>query len=552
MKQLTFIALSLVLASTVISAQRLDDHRCTHQYLQLPTEPLAGEFETYTVQLNTGTVNLAKMGMLESSMISTYFQLNNYDYNAEAGDFLIEVNFDGDFFVSKEAKKKQKTQGKGDDAKVVNYYQYDVKFRIPITYRILDGKREVMIDKIFSGYDRHFEKTFGEASTVARLEQAWANSGQASLDSWVKAEFSNQMAALQRHLQSTHDTRPATQTTIFYGIKKADKIGYEELADAVPVLKSVIEGATVESPLSVADFGENVALWEAALANADASDKKESVAFQAAAYNLATMALIVGDYARARDMANRLEEAGRREWLQRAIVPVIEDQEQRYTANQSIETTFHSDFDQASHANYMAQQNAVTPVANSPGEDQTGFVVLKNNQDTLHGILTYDYKEIKGTDGGKTLKGIYLEDQANPEKAQRYLEVEEFLYINRGGNTYFPVRVSVGPIGIMTLQEPLYGTAGLVLNRLDEGDGDFSYWLVHGAQNRKGETVRKVYALDGGLFQNLNKSLANKFEGYCPTIVQKANQEAYDSNGTSYREIVDDYAACNGTETFEQ
>ncbi len=551
MKQLTLIALSLLFTCTTILAQRLDDQRFTHQYLQLPKEPLAGEFQTYAVQLNQGSVNLAKMGMLESSIISTYLNLENYDYNADAGDFLIEVNLDGDFFVSKEAKKKQKTEGKGDDAKVVTYYQYLVKFRIPITYRILDGKREVVVDKIFSGYDRHYEKTFGEASSTARLEQAWTNSGQASLDSWVKAEFSNQMSALQRHLQSSYDTRPATETTIFYSIKKADKIGYEEMAAAVPSLKSVVEGASATSPLSMEDFGENIGLWEAALANADANDKKESVAFQAAAYNLATASLITGDYVRAREMANRLTDAGRREWLQRAIMPVIDDRDQRFTANQNVEMTFNSSFDQASHTAYMAQQNAVAPTTAPTGEDQVGFVVLQNGQDTLHGILTYDYKEIRGTDGGKTLKGIHLEDRANPDKARRYLEVEEFLYINRGGVTYFPVRISVGPVGIMTLQEPLYGTSGLVLNRLDEGDGDFSYWLVHGAKNRKGETVRKVYALDGGLFQGLNKSLANKFEGYCPTIVTKANQEVYESNGTSYREIIDDYAACNGTETFE-
>ena len=552
MKYFALILLTLCLAVTSITAQRLDEHKFTHQYQQLPKEPLAGDFKTYDVRINNGTLNLAKMGMLEASMIKSYFSLTNYTYQQGAGDFMLEINLDGDFFVSKEAKKKQKKQGSGDDAKTVTYYEYEVKYRIPVTYRILDGKRDVMVDKIFSGYDRHYTKTFGEASSIARLEAAWENKGDATLDTWVKADFRTLMTALQGHLQSLYDTRPATQTPIFYGIKKADKIGYEDFAAAVPNLKSVVEGATVEAPLTMADFGENITLWQAALESADATDKKEGVAFQAAAYNLAWAALLTGDYDQARAMATRLAEADRRDWLTRAIMPIIEDREQRFVINQNVAKTYHSTFDEASHTAYLGQQNATagTVTGDDPTSDPTGFVVL-NNQDTLHGIISYSYKEI-GNDGLKNLKGVYVEDQTSTDRTRRYLEVEEFIYLKRGGVTYFPVAISFGPLSLMTLQEPLYGTEGLILNRLEDDEGEYSYWLVHAAENRKGDTVKKVYPLDDGLLMNLNKSLANKFEGYCPGIVAKALEEAYDANGTSYREIIDDYAKCNGTETFER
>ena len=63
--------------------------------------------------------------------------------------------------------------------------------------------------------------------------------------------------------------------------------------------------------------------------------------------------------------------------------------------------------------------------------------------------------------------------------------------------------------------------------------------------------MKKVYGLDDGMaYLNLNKFVANKFEE-CPTIVQKATNKEYESNGTSYRQLVDDYAACNGTVVFE-
>lgn len=555
MKNQLFLLFFILLSCYALDAQRLDDHKFTHQYTRLPLEPLQGDFNTYSVQINPGSINLAKMGMIESSMITNFFNLESYTYQEKQGDFLIAVKLDGDHYVSKEAKKKSKTEGRGDDAKVVTTYSYEVKFRIPILYQILDGKREVMIDKIYSGYDRHFTRSFGEASTVGRLDKNWENSGQATLDSWIKEEFANQMKLLQYHLASQIDTRPATETLTFYGIKKADKIGYEKLAAGVPALKSTIEGATPESPIDAASFGENIMLWEAALQNADATDKKESVAFQAAAYNLAQVYMFREDFTQARETAMRIEEAGRREYILKALLPVIEDREKRFMANQEVPKVYHASYDAESAATYEAQQAAqLAAVPASPIVEEIsmeGFVVLKGGQDTLRGLIIDDYKEIKGSDGAKNFKGIYVEDQADLEKAKRYLEVGEFLYIRRNNQTLFPVRISFGPISIMTLQEPVYGTEGLVLNRLDEGDSDYSYWLVHAAENRKGELVKKVYGLDDGMaYLNLNKFISNKFEE-CSTIVQKAAGKEYESTGTSYRQLVDDYAECKGTEVFE-
>jgi hypothetical protein len=553
MKIQAIILLFILFGCNMLTAQRLDDQRFVHQYTRLPLSPLEGDFKTYSVQIDQGTINLAKMGMIESSMIANHFNLESYTYQESKGDFLIAVKLDGDHYVSKEVKKGTKTEGKGDDAKVVTTYSYEVKFRIPILYQILDGKREVMVDKIYSGYDRLYTKSFGEARTVNSLEKSWENSGEATLEGWVKADFARLLQNLQRHLASEYDTRPVTETLTFYGIKKADKIGYEALNEGVQALKSTIEGATPESPLVLATFGDNINIWETALQNASADDKKESVAFQAAAYNLAQAYAIAGDNVNALATANRLTEAGRREYLLRTLLPIIEDRANRFNANQGVSNTYYSTYDAESAAVYEAAQvqQAVASSTTLETPSIEGYVVLKNGQDTLRGLIIDDYKEIKGSDGAKNFKGVYVEDQSNPDKARRYLEVEEFLYIRRNDQTLFPVRISFGPISMMTLQEPIYGTQGLVLNRLDEGDNDYSYWLVHGTENNRGNAVKKVYGLDDGMaYLNLNKFVANKFEE-CPTIVQKATNKEYESNGTSYRQLVDDYAACNGTVVFE-
>lgn len=545
MKNVMLSLSMLCLFATTVQSQRLDEMRFSHTYLQLPSAPLQGDFQTYDILINKGTLKLAKMGMIESSLIENNFNLSNYTYSPGGGDFLIVVNLDGDHYVAKELKKSTKTQGRGDNAKKVTVYSYEVKFRIPITYQILDGKREVMVDEIFSGYDRHFTRSFGEARSTSGLEKNWENSGQATFDAWVKEAFAEQMRALGNQLASRYDTRPVNRPILLYGIKKADKIGYEKMAAAVPALQAVIESATAEQALTLDDFGENISLWEAALQNAAASDKKESVAFQAAAYNLAVAHTISGNPDQGMAFMQRLAEPGRRDWMARALEPIILDAQERLAANENVPNTFHATYDAAADEAYRASQATppATPVAEETYPDD--FVVLQEGVDTLYGVLAFDYKKLRGSEEAMTLQGIELEDATQPNQAKRYLKPEEFLFIRSKGIILIPVEASFGPWSLVTLQEPIHFTDGLVLSRWDEGNREYVYCLTHLETNRKGEKVKRVYNLDEGLaFLNLNRGLAKKFAG-CATIVNKATAESYERNETSYRQIVNDYATCN-------
>lgn len=103
----------------------------------------------------------------------------------------------------------------------------------------------------------------------------------------------------------------------------------------------------------------------------------------------------------------------------------------------------------------------------------------------------------------------------------------------------------------MMFQELFYGIEGLILNCLEDDEGEYFYWLVYVVENWKGDIVKKVYLLDDGLLMNFNKLLVNKFEGYCFGIVIKVLEEVYDVNGIFYWEIIDDYVKCNGIDIFE-
>jgi hypothetical protein len=524
-------------------AQRLDDVDFNHTYLQLPTHPLQGDFKTYSVMIKPGGVNFAKMGMVESSMKENYFALSKYQYVTEGGDFIILVTLDGDFLVSKTLKKAEVTEGKDEAAKKVTYFSYEVKTRLPISYAIYDGERKLMQELIFSPYDRVITNSFGKETSAAALDKAWNNSGAATMDGWVKADFIGQMQALSGHLKSRYDTYPVTRKVKFYTLKNADKIGYQEMGDAVLALKPVVEGATVDKPLSLADFGANIATWEKALANVDPNDKKVGFAFQMAAFNLAMANALTGKYEAASAFAERIGETGRKEFIAKAVTDLIADRRAREQANANIPGTYAGKLNPAAHELFVAEHRAgaVSGGGMTGMNNADDYIILQANKDTLKGVVTYNFKTVRDA---VSFQGAWVENVVGGEVKKRYVDVQELLALRKNGTEYFPVFVGLGIIGVTTLQEPLYYTDGLMLTRINEGESAGSFFFLHRVENKKGEDGIKVYALNDGLsFLNVNKGLANKFED-CPTIVQKANNNYYKKNETSLREVVDDYSSC--------
>ena len=530
-------------------AQRLDDQRLKFEYLRLPSAPLEGDFKTYSVLLDKGDVSLAKMGMVESSMIENYFELSTYEGVATDGDFLIFVTFSGDHLVSKEVKSASTTVGKGDDAKKVTTYHYEVKFRTPITYQILDGKRVVMREKIFSGYDRVITQKFGEASSASALSRDWSNSGQAQLEAWVKEDFAGLMSNLKYHLQATIDTRPSSRDITFYSIKKAEKIGAEGIASSTEGLSDVLSAASSTNTLSLDAFGDRIATWEAALTAFDPSDKDESVAFKAASINLSMANLVSGQYDQARNYLTKLETADSRS---SSIVAdarrPLEDLAARVAANADVPKSYHATFDAVAHQNFIATHIATTGGVmntNSAPALTNGFLVL-NNLDTLYGVITYDMQKPRLAKDSEmlSLQGITVENASDPSVGKRYVKIDEFLYVQKNGVIEMPVVIGVGPLGIVSMQEYVKATEGLILTRWND-DGDYIYFLSHVTTKNSGKDGLRVYQLTERLALNsLNESLAKKFEGYCSTIVEKATAETYEDNETSFRQIIDDYAAC--------
>ncbi|MCB0637115.1 MAG: hypothetical protein KDC54_10885, partial [Lewinella sp.] len=454
-----------------------------------------------------------------------------YQQKPLEGDFELVVQLAGDNLVSREVVSKEVTRGRGDDARKVTVYSYLVKYRTPVTYQLLDGKRQIMREAIFVGFDQLEEKTFGEEASRSALESAWEANGNVTYTGWLKESYANRLGALGQFLQRQIDTRTVTEPIVFYGIKRADKIGYEDMEELIPRLKTIIEAATVEAPLSLEAFADFLPVWENALTNADPEDRRESIAYQAAAVNLGKAYALCGQFEQARTYLARFSEADRRNYLASPLEDMINDLEQRRAANQQVPQTFVGTFDPASVA-LTRSSSSPAPAA----EEQ--FLVLTGSLDTIRGVISYDYKV---RESYQTLEHIQLEDATNTASPVRLFTPEEVLFVRKGNQEFIPVRVSIGPLSMTNMQELIYGNTGMVLSRF-ESEGTYDYCVTYVEEDRRGDPVRETIALTNPL-ANLNRVLARKFE-HCPVVSQKAGAEAYQETETSYRELVDDYASC--------
>lgn len=543
MKNAFFVFMLSACFGTFLGAQRLDDVDFKHTYLQVPMVPLQGSFKTYSVVIKPNGVNFGKMGMIESAMKENFFSLESYQYVKEGGDFVILVTLDGNHFVSKTLKKSEVTEGEGAAAKKVTYYSYEVLMRTPISYAIYDGERQLMIEKVVSSYERTFKGTFGKATSTQNLDKEWNNAGDATVEGWVKADFADQMKNLHGHLKRSYDTYTVTKERRFLTMKNADKIGYQEMADAVLKLKPVVEGATVDNPLTLASFGDQIGMWEKALANANPMDKKEGFAFQMAAFNLAMANALTGNFEVATAMAERIGETGRKEYIANPVNEVIKDLQARAKANESIPSTYVGKFNPEAHAIFMSEHKPIqlNPSVTTTRESLPDYVVLLATKDTLTGMITSDFKTVREL---KSFQGLWIEGIMDGELKKRYVKVEEMSVMRKNSVVLRPILVGLGIIGVITLQETLYASDDLALMKGHEGEGDGSFFLLHMVLDKKGESDLKVYALNDGLaFMNFNKGIAGKFED-CPNIVEKANNKGYEKNETSLRTLVDDYKAC--------
>lgn len=540
---LVFLLLSLMITVSV-SAQKLDDQKHTWNHLRLAKSPLQADFKSYSIRIDDSEKSFSSLGIMKTKIPQDFFQFEAYEYKPSEGDFEIFIKLGRDVLIKRELVKKAEKQGKGEDAKTITYYSYEVHYRIPLTYQILDGKRVIMEEGNFI-YNRTQKKTFGKERSSAALTSKWYESGNASLNTWVKAKIGSQLRDLSAHILNMHDTRMVGRKIDFYSIKKAEKIGFEDMAAKTEAqLADVIKLASAEHKLTLADFGDLIDTWKTTLQAADASDKKESVAFQAAAWNLGMANALCGNYGDGLTFANKLSEADKRAYLKRNLTSFIDDFVAREKANQNVEHIYHPTFDKESALlNVVPASGPETVVFNTGAEpiEREGYVVLAASKDTIRGFLKYNYR-LKNNTEAYTLTSVVVENAANSPSV-RTIQPEEILEVREGDELLLPVEAGFGPLSMVVLLREIHTVEGLMLTKY-EHNGEDSYYLLHLVKNKKGEKKRKVYGLEDGLmFMNLNSSLAKKFED-CPAIVEKANNKGYKKLETSYLEILEDYNGC--------
>ena len=519
MKQSTLLLALLAVSLTLpCFGQKTKSKSLSFQILRLPAQPLEGDFKTYSVRFQNEGLALSELGLLETQVVAKYFDFQKFDQNGNQGDFELVVQLFGDNLVQRQPESFEKTVGRGDDAKTVTYYRYQVSYKMPIVYQIKDGRRTIIRESIFNPHDNIQSYKWGEYKTAKALKDAWGGKGMTELNRKLKEELTNQLARLGAVLKNEIDQRYIDTQTAFFTIKKPEKFNLEEMDKALEVANKALAKTLSGTPITniESDMEPALTIWKETAASNSASDKKRGIVHFACQYNLAKSYWLMGQYDLSREYINKAEKVGKRGGQLKTLSNAIADAETRIDVNENLQFIHQGQYDPASAEAAFA------------GNNTANDYIMTWEQDTVFGTITYDI-DMFGIDK------IKVEPVG---EAMRVFNPDEVAIIVQANRTYQPLAarpvISIAPAFVPL--ELVYYTEKMILYRLDL-EGEYEYFI------RKAEKGADPVNVSGRKFSNFNKGLATYFEN-CPAIKEKAEAGEYKRSETTLRGIVDEYTAC--------
>ncbi|MEN0005972.1 MAG: hypothetical protein AAF798_17610 [Bacteroidota bacterium] len=520
-------ALGLLLAVWLVPltciGQKLDGESVTLSYIQEAESPLQGDFKTYSVKVIQNGLDIRKFGFTASSLAERFLKLQDYQYKPTKGDFEIVVELSNDNFVSSESKKRVKTKGKGDAARKITTYYREVEYRMPLSYKLLDGKRELMREEIVVPFDKTMKKEYGNEPSISALTKKWNKERRKLQQEWLKEEFLKSMSALGNHLANKIDTRTLNKSFKFYSIRKASKYDKQLWDDAITAIEDAAKAKKTPQELK-ADLAEAMEDWKLGLESYDPSQKSEDDLYFVCSFNLSQVALLNRDFEACASYQELAVKADKKSNTLSFWKKFRQDLERRATVNTNVENLYVGTY---SLLEETSNQSTAAPV------EYTDFLVL-HSQDTIYGIIDM----IRGG-AAHDIKDFKVENQSNAQQPIRSYASDQVQQVFKHGKihdvlpTYLPDSAFPG----IEMLVRVYRTEKAGLYTFNNGEKTRYFFMKFNAD---------TYARSpsGLKFLSLNKGIRNYFKN-CPTLEKKTRDKVYDRNKTSYIQVIDDYTSCN-------
>ncbi len=517
------LLLVLLLPCLFAWGQKAKGDQIKYTFLRKPMNPLEGEFTTYSFTIkDDNRISLKRLGFLDSKVAEQHFDFDQYERKMDRGDFELVLDVEGDNIISRDVKSTTKTEGKGDDAKKVTYYYYEVKYCVPASYQLLDGAREVMRDGLLGSCNTPLTYKGKEFRSKTSVYKHWDDNEHSIKTNLVTDRVRDMLVDLGRKLHSEIDAHPYSINPTFYSIKKADKYNAEQYDEAFEITKKIL--AKTHNGISQEELQKGLEpamnIWKEGLTKYDVKNKKEVGMYFASAYNLAQACTMLEAFDAAQDYLDKAVEADKKGGEVRALQTWLEQMIARDEANKSIPNKF------------------VGTYQGGGEEDSKRDVpldyVITSRKDTVYGEINITY----GNLGIDRIKVTNYAQEVNPTRSFKSDEVK---LIRNYGYYYHLIPMSrTENMGIPSIElaQLLHFNEKVGLYRVKAEEETIEEFCF-----LKYEDKAKAVSTNALKFIKINKGIASYFDD-CPNIVKKAEEKSYKRSENGLMEVIDDYETC--------
>lgn len=531
-----FLALFAALSTPTLSAQKVKKLK-THeiQLDQLPLEPLGGYFRTYSLKFDNFDAIRKLTGKPEKKMNKDYFNLNNYRFADQQGDFQAEISLGNNLTPARTTATKVVQAGTREAPVQDTQSYYNVSLQLPLSMQLTDGDRKLIREVDLSGFIQEMNFEFGPYGTDAELAARWRAEGEkVSRVNTVKYLDQAFNYAASR-LRSEVDSIVVKRRVNFVTIKKAEKYGIGELATdaeaATEALEAYAKGGS-RSALTEA-MRPLVKKWRGQADKYDPKNKKERDIRYAYGHNLALAAFLTGELDAAEEGIKAGFDWGKNStWYADLRRVVNVDNARKRHANRKWKPTPYTDVYQPRKPKFRRLK-----VYDSFTGEKEAYVVSKDTTYT-----DFDFFQVKK---GKAMAKIGIMSDTkfhnyNPLQ-MRAIYDGEFFYeaipAPTASNLGFNWKVA-------KIVENLGGGAvkvgQLVRGKSKKGEPDTQpaeYYLY-------GSKVRRPVNLTGTAFAtDFNAGVLEFFGAEYPAVAIKARAKAYQNTPDGYKLLAADLAA---------
>ncbi len=532
----------------LLSAQKANDQYFTFAEYRLAADPLPGEFESYSVALERGSLDAGSLGITPTS-ISQAMGFQRWTRKTSGGDLEILVTLNGPDRPTKEMKSKMVEVGTKEKPRKEKRFYYTVSgYGVSASYSLLDGERNIIRDGNASSGGGEYNTSDNKSSSA--LVKLWNDKYYGEWKSKRNSAAQAAVAEVASKLRTEIDEGYYNTNIPLYTIRKAEKYDVVYMDTAVDDLKAATETYNKDKNFDAlqAAFLPYMELWAENVERFDPEDKKEDDLYFAHAFNVGTANFILGDMEEAAAWATTAEAAGKRKATVAGLRSLIEKRQAALDVNANLEITAVGDFNPAFSREAMAEAAAAEAAAEARQRrlDRVaampqGTIHMKDGAEITGGInVRYDKNDILQTIYASTISetGSVIRTPAAASQVL-YLDMEGRRFpVMKAGNT---IGIGQGPnLQLMEILQEDEGTGSFIARLYYVGDGlKFrNYFFKDG---RKDE----IYNFNSTRFLvGFSKTAGKVFGEDCATVAQKGDNKEYEHNEAGFLQLFADYTGC--------